>query len=223
MQSSNANGYNSWATKTTETLPDGSQNIVYSNYAGQTMLFVLQSGGSQWCDFYQYDDTSDDLLLHAMPSAVSGFDEQYADLLHNVNGNYQYLNDNTRADPHLHVPRADRATWPSESIQQGAAGRCRSCCGNTCTSPAARLVVLVFVVRPRPVPRPARRLPGSLPPIYFLSEEILYPVDPTAGGSSSSSSVVLVVRAAAADHHDATRTPGIRAPARCSSGPRRCR
>src|SRR5207302_2769586 len=38
--SSNSNGLNSWTYKSTETLPDGNSNIVYSNYAGETMLKV---------------------------------------------------------------------------------------------------------------------------------------------------------------------------------------
>src|SRR5258708_7645325 len=50
-QSNNAQGYNSWATKTVETLPDGNQNILYCNYAGQSMLKVFQSGASQWCQY----------------------------------------------------------------------------------------------------------------------------------------------------------------------------
>src|SRR6202040_2392512 len=65
QKSNNADGYNSWSTKTVETRTDGSQNIVYSNYAGQTMLKVLQSGDSQWCDFYQYSSDRF-LLLHPM-------------------------------------------------------------------------------------------------------------------------------------------------------------
>jgi hypothetical protein len=80
-QSGNANGYNHWKFKTTETRPDESENIVYCNYAGQAMLRVLQSSGSQWCDYYQYDNATGDLLVHARPSGVAGFSESYADLL----------------------------------------------------------------------------------------------------------------------------------------------
>ena len=47
--------YNVWQTKTTETLPDGNQNIVYTNFAGQVILSVFQSGGSNWCQYYIYD------------------------------------------------------------------------------------------------------------------------------------------------------------------------
>jgi hypothetical protein len=42
--SSFSNGYNNWATRTTEALPDGSTNTVYANFAGETMLNVFQSG-----------------------------------------------------------------------------------------------------------------------------------------------------------------------------------
>ena len=59
--SSNPVGYNSWATKTVETLPDGNQNVVYMNYRGEVMLkdFREMSGGvptgNDWDTFYQYD------------------------------------------------------------------------------------------------------------------------------------------------------------------------
>lgn len=53
--SNNPAGYNSWAVKTAETLPDGNENIVYSNYAGEQMLsvFVDTTSGQQWETFYQ--------------------------------------------------------------------------------------------------------------------------------------------------------------------------
>jgi YD repeat-containing protein len=38
--STNSSGYNSWANKNVETLPDGNQNIVYTNFAGEVMLSV---------------------------------------------------------------------------------------------------------------------------------------------------------------------------------------
>jgi len=91
-ESGNTDGYNSWKTKTVETLPGGTQNIVYSNYAGQTMLHVFQDGDDEWLEFWKYDDDAR-AILHANPSAISGYDEQYADLLHEVDGNYEYLRD----------------------------------------------------------------------------------------------------------------------------------
>ena len=41
--------------------------------------------------FYAYN-TQGQLALVAAPSAVTGYSDSYADLLHNVNGSYQYLN-----------------------------------------------------------------------------------------------------------------------------------
>jgi RHS repeat-associated protein len=89
-----ADGYNSWRTKTTETLPDGNQNIVYTNFAGQIMLAIYQdtTSGQQWLTYYQYD-SSGRLLLKAEPSAVSGYDDTRPDLMNNQSGNYQYLRD----------------------------------------------------------------------------------------------------------------------------------
>jgi len=71
-QGNNPQGYNSWAYKTTETLPDGNQNIIYANFAGLTMLHVFQSGADQWLNFYQYDENTANMILHANPSAVNG-------------------------------------------------------------------------------------------------------------------------------------------------------
>jgi len=72
--SSNTAGYNNWAMKTVETLPDGDRNIVYTNYAGQVMLKVFESGASQWCNYYRYDG-SGRVILAASPSAVASYSE----------------------------------------------------------------------------------------------------------------------------------------------------
>jgi YD repeat-containing protein len=84
-------GYNVWATSTQETLPDGSTNTVYANYAGETMLNVFQSGSQQWINFYKYD-SSGRLVLQANPSAVTGYNPPYADLMDKYQaGDYGYL------------------------------------------------------------------------------------------------------------------------------------
>jgi RHS repeat-associated protein len=95
-QSNNPAGYNSWAVKTVETLPDGNENIVYSNFAGEQMLGVFEdtATGQQWDTFYQYDNQGR-VILQANPSAVTGYNDGYADLLHNQNGHYQYLSDHS--------------------------------------------------------------------------------------------------------------------------------
>jgi RHS repeat-associated protein len=92
--SANADGYNSWLYKTTETEPDGNIHIVYSNYAAETMLFITKevTTGKQWLQFYQYDGMGRPILA-AEPSAITGFDETKPDLLNSVSGNYQYLSD----------------------------------------------------------------------------------------------------------------------------------
>jgi hypothetical protein len=89
-----SDGYNTWKFKTVETLPDGNTNTIYSNAFGQQMLkvFTQTSTGQQWMDFYAYDDQGR-MILHANPSAVTGYDESKADLLNQVSGNYQYLSD----------------------------------------------------------------------------------------------------------------------------------
>jgi RHS repeat-associated protein len=87
-----ANGYNTWATKTVETLPDGNQNIVYENFAGEVMLSVYHdtTSGLSWETFNEYDN-SGRLILTANPSAVTGYDDTRPDLLNNQGSGYQYL------------------------------------------------------------------------------------------------------------------------------------
>jgi hypothetical protein len=86
-------GYNTWAKKTVETLPDGSTNTVYANFAGETMLDAFQSGGQPWINYYQYDSAGR-LILQANPSAVIGYLDGYPDLVDNLGGNiYSYVPD----------------------------------------------------------------------------------------------------------------------------------
>lgn len=69
-------GYNHWATKTTETLADGNQNIIYSNAYGQVMMFVFKdtTTGQQWISHYVYDGQGR-LIQKANPSAVTNLNE----------------------------------------------------------------------------------------------------------------------------------------------------
>ena len=92
--SGNAAGFNSWATKTVETLPDGNQNTVYTNAYGEEMLLVYHdaSSGLNWETFTKYDGQGQ-VALEADPSAVTGYNDAYADLLNSQNGLYQYLSD----------------------------------------------------------------------------------------------------------------------------------
>ncbi|MBY0526219.1 MAG: SBBP repeat-containing protein [Gemmataceae bacterium] len=93
-QSSNTAGFNSWSFKTIETLPDGNQNIYYANAYGQTMLLVYHDvvTSQNWEWFTKFDSDGRPVLM-AAPSALTGYDDTYADLLHSVSGNYQYLAD----------------------------------------------------------------------------------------------------------------------------------
>ncbi len=90
--SGNSPGYNSWATKTVETLPDGNENIVYTNAYGEVMLSVYYdtTADQKWDTFYEYDSQGRCILM-ADPSAVTGYNDSYADLLHNVSGSYADL------------------------------------------------------------------------------------------------------------------------------------
>ncbi len=94
--SPNPVGANSWAVETTETLPDHNQNLVFTNAYGEVMLQVFHDSGSnlQWDTSYRYDDQGR-LIQVANPSAVTGYDPRYPDLLNRnpQTGHYQFLQD----------------------------------------------------------------------------------------------------------------------------------
>jgi RHS repeat-associated protein len=94
--SSFPDGYNTWRRKTAETLPDGNQNIVYTNAYGEVMLKVYHdaASGLNWETFFKYDNSGREVWA-ASPSAVTGYDDTTPDLLNNQSGNYQYLSDTT--------------------------------------------------------------------------------------------------------------------------------
>ena len=77
-----ANDYNTWKYETTETLPDNSVNIVFSNFDGETLFTVHadsaadatpDSGVPQWMTFDTYDSASGRLIEEDEPSAVTGY------------------------------------------------------------------------------------------------------------------------------------------------------
>jgi RHS repeat-associated protein len=118
--SANADGFNSWKVRTVETLPDGNENIVYTNAYGEAMLKAFHDSGSNlsWDTFYRYDGQGR-LDLVASPSAVAGYSDAYADLLHQQGGNYQYLNDTSGL---VHVIDYYATTTAGEQTPGGAAG-----------------------------------------------------------------------------------------------------
>jgi RHS repeat-associated protein len=92
-QSNNAQAVNSWKYKTIETLPNGSQNIVYSNYLGEAMLNVFVDAddiadpsldGQEQLTYYVYDTQGRKTEI-VTPAAISGYSEAYPDLV-NYNG-----------------------------------------------------------------------------------------------------------------------------------------
>jgi len=80
--STNAAGYNSWATKTVITLPSTAVQTVYTNAYAQVMLSALTDPVSGVTDatYYQYNSIGQ-VVLVADPSAVSGYSDSYTDLV----------------------------------------------------------------------------------------------------------------------------------------------
>ena len=100
--SANSPGFNAWAVRTYETLPDGNSNVVYSNAYGQVMLKVAQEGSAdsptlQWPTFYRYDEAGR-IVLQANPSAfvppdLKLYDDSNADLVEIGGEGSPYLSD----------------------------------------------------------------------------------------------------------------------------------
>lgn len=170
-ESSFANGYNSWKYKTTESLPGGNERIVYSNYAGQTMLEVFrsptgESNYDEWIDFWKYDSGGFS-ILHASPSAVTGYDDQYADLLNESGGKYEYLKDNDGLIEAF-TYHAPTGFVTSEKIRRGQLGseiklaeyEYTPCSTNSSSSSSS-----------------SSSGSASAPLIYFISKETEYPSD----------------------------------------------
>ncbi|WP_197441605.1 RHS repeat domain-containing protein, partial [Thalassoglobus neptunius] len=85
--------YNEWYRKSTLTYPDGKQQIVYCNAAGQTMLEIIKKGDDEWLNFTRYDEDAR-VILEASPEAINGFDEELPDLMGYDSGteDFTYLN-----------------------------------------------------------------------------------------------------------------------------------
>jgi hypothetical protein len=112
---------NNWAVKTTETLPDGSQNIIYSNGFGEQLLKDhSDSGGKHWIDEYWYDDNQQ-LLWHASPSAVTGYNGTSACLVSSDGGKtFPYLSTNSGK---LDINDYYQTTDATDSTRGGVAGQ----------------------------------------------------------------------------------------------------
>jgi hypothetical protein len=119
--SANVNNYNSWKTKAIESLPDGNQNIVYANHAGQVILkvFLETETNQQWYNYFQYNNQGQ-IILAAESSAVAGYSESSPELV-TLNANnglihiYNFYPANPPADgaPHyIHF----------EKVQEGGSG-----------------------------------------------------------------------------------------------------
>ena len=52
----------------------------------------MKSGADEWLYFWKYDENARS-ILHANPSALTGYDESKADLLNAQSGNYEYMRD----------------------------------------------------------------------------------------------------------------------------------
>jgi YD repeat-containing protein len=125
--SSNPNDFNQWGTKTTETLPDGTVNIVYTNAYGEVMLFAHQvtilnppnpPTTFSWDTFRVYDSAGRVIEL-ANPSTVTSYSDSYPDLLHNQNGSYQYLANNQGL---ITTYQYTGGYYQGHKIQQGQSG-----------------------------------------------------------------------------------------------------
>ena len=124
--SSNADGPNNWKRKTTETLPDGNQNVLYTNSLGQVMLKVYRETGTgrEWPSFTRYD-ADGKVTLQAGPEALSGYGEGYADLVGYSGGNAAYLRDGDGLVNTFNYFTSTTATDSTAGRGEGRVGRDR--------------------------------------------------------------------------------------------------
>lgn len=123
--STHSDDLNHWKRKTTVTHPDGLNEVLYMNYAGQVLMRVYQDGPDDLAYFYQYDNNGR-LVLAASPSAVDlqtplSTHETHADLLHDVSGNFQFLKD-TQGLIRINNYDAASGQLSARKIQQGETG-----------------------------------------------------------------------------------------------------
>lgn len=124
---------NFWTNRTTETLPDGNENIVYTNSLGQTILSVYKdtTTNQKWATYTRYD-TAGHVVLVAQPSALTGYSESYSDLVYYGGGGSSYLSTGSGLISTSVYATATTATtssagdvegWLKETfIQQGTGG-----------------------------------------------------------------------------------------------------
>ncbi|WP_237722460.1 RHS repeat-associated core domain-containing protein [Singulisphaera acidiphila] len=117
--SGNTDDYNNWAMKTVETRPDGSQNVVYTNYIGQILLKKLTSGTDSWVNYFEFDSEAHQTLA-ANPSAIVAYNDSSPNLgvALNANAGLIQLTDYYTATG----SGAARGYVWREKIQQGSAG-----------------------------------------------------------------------------------------------------
>ncbi len=88
---------NQWIVKTTETLPDGNTNTVYTNGGGEVLLKLFANGQphQRWATMYVYDPDGR-ILYKAYPSAVITQNPDHSDVDYDqANILYQYLQPTT--------------------------------------------------------------------------------------------------------------------------------
>jgi RHS repeat-associated protein len=121
-----ASGYGTWSNKTVQTLPDGSQIIVYTNDSGLPILMVNIApsplSANMWGTFYRYNSAGQ-MIWKAHPSAVAlpsslSTLEAYDDLLNYDSGTglYQYLNNTSGL---IEISDYFTSTNPSTGAVQG--------------------------------------------------------------------------------------------------------
>jgi RHS repeat-associated protein len=92
-----------WRTKSTETRPDGTERIVYSNARTQPMLEVIRTtegGVTKQHGTYTRYNSRGQAIWQVSPEAINlpanlADIEQYPDLLNEVAGNFQYISDSS--------------------------------------------------------------------------------------------------------------------------------
>ncbi|MDD4892334.1 MAG: hypothetical protein PHU85_20620, partial [Phycisphaerae bacterium] len=77
--------WSAWTYSRSESRSNGTNLLIYANYANETMATVLTSGQDEWVDYYAYDSFGRQ-IKHAYPSAVEGYDPGLPDVVELTGG-----------------------------------------------------------------------------------------------------------------------------------------
>ncbi len=116
--------YNEWITRTVETQPDGTQNVVFTNKIGQVLLKEVKKGANSWVTSQVYD-SSGRLTQIAYPSAITSYSKTTPTLTVNIGSSQGLVRTFTYATSTTASDNADgdvAGLLKEEAVKNGSTG-----------------------------------------------------------------------------------------------------